>query len=810
MAREDTDKLISWLRRWYPQDVVMPVAMKTKQPMRSHKANRWSWDALTAFLRSRAGKKPFATGILLREICAIDFDSNELAEQFEARFPILRSVPMETTSKGRHYFLGRPKWADEEGYFDGARQHGQELDVDFKSVCSTGTSGMIVVAPSPGKTWVRPLFACESKLPEIPRELLASIAVPKKKRGGRASKSPAMETLNVHAIDNPAIGSVSREDPLVKLLYLLNKNRWDSRDSWLKIALVLRNEAVSSNCHPDKYRAVWTTLSRISPKFDAAEADKLWESLKDSGAYEGAKITRRTIEVWAGQDDPPGYAAYRANNIHPCVLEFWKKEDRGLAIIAKHGLQDVLKYSDSQYYYYNSKAGLWEERSTKRLYDVLSCALEEALVDVRTALFAKRAAAQAAQGTEMQSKDIDDDIQLVNRRIKYVMQYDGIVKVANYLSSIMEDTGFVHLMDSVPHLLGVANGVVDLRTGQLRERQPDDYIFTVCPIEYNPDADPKVFHDVVLSAMADDQDMAAYLQRLMGYSITGEVSEEIFVVFSGSGRNCKGVITQTLSHILGGLFRDINVAVITDRRAANIDAERARLHGARVAMFNELEPHEKLKTADVKALSGGDAVLAAQKYKDPVAVKPKQLCILSTNHMPELDVIDVAIVQRLVCIHFPVTFTDLPHGVQPSEFVRQRDPELKSRLKSRAQDVLKWFVDGAVAWYANKNLKDGAPAKVKEFSKKYFEDQDVIGSFVETMCDVGNPEARVSSRVFIAALADWGSGQRITERVLADWMKRKGFVKKKAVYGNTNCQCYFGISLKEDDVVAAFPGNTGL
>jgi hypothetical protein len=92
---------------------------------------------------------------------------------------------------------------------------------------------------------------------------------------------------------------------------------------WLKIALALKND------HGDQYRVVWTTLSRLSPKFDLTEANRLWESL-DVGTYAGARVTLKTVEMWAREDDPAGYAAYRACTLPPVVLEKCTIISRGL------------------------------------------------------------------------------------------------------------------------------------------------------------------------------------------------------------------------------------------------------------------------------------------------------------------------------------------------------------------------------------------------------------------------------------------------------------------------------------------------
>eukprot|EP00798_Chlamydomonas_sp_ICE-L_P024919 gene24919-biopygen19344 len=235
-------------------------------------------------------------------------------------------------------------------------------------------------------------------------------------------------------------------------------------------------------------------------------------------------------------------------------------------------------------------------------------------------------------------------------------------------------------------------------------------------------------HRIVEKIMGGDEAMASFLQRLLGYGITGEVREEIFPIWTGSGRNGKGLLTQALQQLLGAYYKEMNCAIISDSRVcSNIDAERAKLIGARLAVFNELKDGEKLKTNEVQLLTGGDGFPAKALYKDPVTVQPRHLAILVTNYMPEMPDAIVAMVERLMVVEFPVTFRDLIPGENETVTLRQSDKTMKERLKSpEGQSALfAWLVEGAVAWYSGtESLKAGAPKKVTEFTRQYLADQD--------------------------------------------------------------------------------------
>jgi putative DNA primase/helicase len=188
-------------------------------------------------------------------------------------------------------------------------------------------------------------------------------------------------------------------------------------------------------------------------------------------------------------------------------------------------------------------------------------------------------------------------------------------------------------------------------------------LYTIVNVDYDPMASDDLVREVVFSAMVDDQEMADYIKKLLGYGCTGEVSEEIFSVWTGSGRNAKGVLVKAVQSVMGDkFFKVLNNGIIVDKNVSNPDAERGNLFGARFAIFNELREGDKLKTNEVQLLSGGDSIPATPKYKDPMMVQPRMLCILTTNHMPEISPVIPAIIERLQCIHFPVTFADLAPG----------------------------------------------------------------------------------------------------------------------------------------------------
>lgn len=162
-----------------PQDILMPVAVGAKSPLMCHSSGRWSWHRLYEFIMNQDKDQKYDACVLLRRLCVVDVDNVKLATELETRFPELKKAPCEKTSQGYHYWFWRSIRADVDGYYDGASQ--RIKGVDFKSICRTGTSGVVVIPPSKNKVWTREIGKCGELIP-IPDALLAEIAIPQHTR----------------------------------------------------------------------------------------------------------------------------------------------------------------------------------------------------------------------------------------------------------------------------------------------------------------------------------------------------------------------------------------------------------------------------------------------------------------------------------------------------------------------------------------------------------------------------------------------------------------------------------------------------
>eukprot|EP00798_Chlamydomonas_sp_ICE-L_P007213 gene7213-biopygen17029 len=363
-------------------------------------------------------------------------------------------------------------------------------------------------------------------------------------------------------------------------------------------------------------------MSKVSPRYDEEAAEKLWETVGRHD-YDGPKMTMKSVVKWAGEDDPYGYAVYRASSIPKLVKDNWDKGDRGLGQIVHYLLNGTVKKTgkgSTEYYIFQEDTCRWDKVEEGWVKNVASKVLEGMLRDVDLWISTQAAqmlcigvvgAREKEEQEDSRSKaDLDAKKKKVATLINYVMSYRGVTNAMAFAGPLLMDETFEQRLDSNRHLIGIkGRSVVDLRTGQKRQRVAKDMVHNELDVAYGGDhvtneADAtgaEWMHRIVEKIMGGDEDMARFLQRLLGYGITGEVREEVFPVWTGSGRNGKGLLTLALQQLLGAYYKEMNCAIISDSRAcSNIDAERAKLIGARLAVFNELKNGEKLKTNEAR------------------------------------------------------------------------------------------------------------------------------------------------------------------------------------------------------------------
>lgn len=287
-------------------------------------------------------------------------------------------------------------------------------------------------------------------------------------------------------------------------------------------------------------------------------------------------------------------------------------------------------------------------------------------------------------------------------------------------------------LDKYSHLMGAANGVIDLRTGDLLPPDPELRITKIAGCDYVPGAKAPLFRQTVVDVFNDDADMVAFFQRLVGYAAMGQPNQDVMVIPHGNGSNGKSTVLGTIRLAFGGYAKaaEAGTFVSDAKGGGNAGAARedlVRLKGARFVYVNEPDENSELREGSVKAMTGGDAITARGVYgKESVEFLPSWVVFMPTNHKPIVKGSDNGIWRRLMLIPFTRNFEADPTIV--------KDPNRETKLQAEIEGVLAWVVEGALAYQAQGLNQVGA---VKAAREAYREQMDLLSEWLEECCEVG-------------------------------------------------------------------------
>lgn len=297
-----------------------------------------------------------------------------------------------------------------------------------------------------------------------------------------------------------------------------------------------------------------------------------------------------------------------------------------------------------------------------------------------------------------------------------------------------------HELDADPWLLTCLNGTLDLRRGELREHRREDLITKLAPVEYDPEATAPIWDAFLQRIMAGKKDLIAFLQRAVGYSLTGDASERVLFFLYGRGANGKSTFLETVRALLGDYAQRTPTETLLAKRGGNIPNDVARLRGARFVSASESDEGKRLAEARIKDLTGGDTISARFLHAEFFEFKPQCKIWLATNHRPPVRGTDKAIWDRIKLIPFDVTIPE-----------PEQDKRLGEKLKAELPGILAWAVGGCLDWQEN-GL--GVSSEVKRATESYRHEMDILGNFVEDRCVV-SPTAVVAAREFYEAYCRW-------------------------------------------------------
>lgn len=320
-------------------------------------------------------------------------------------------------------------------------------------------------------------------------------------------------------------------------------------------------------------------------------------------------------------------------------------------------------------------------------------------------------------------------------------------------------------------ILPVANGVIELRTGECRPCRPDDYVTVASPVAYDPAAQCPLWLKFIFWAMSDNPELVRFVQRLFGASLSGRILEHFFIQAVGSGLNGKSVLLRVLAALMGRLHQRLPAQSLMLGSANVARNDIAKLRGARVVTASEIQEGSRLDEALIKDLTGGDIVTARYLHREYFDFLPTCTLWVATNHLPVIRGSDPGIWRRCLVLPFDRTVPE-----------DERDPELPEKLMQELPGILNWALEGCREWYAH-GLQP--PAPVLAAVAAYKSSMDLVAQFLEERCVTGSGNA-CGGRELYAAYREWAteSGFKpVAVQRFADDLRRRGIERVRTKSG---------------------------
>lgn len=410
--------------------------------------------------------------------------------------------------------------------------------------------------------------------------------------------------------------------------------------------------------------------------------------------------------------------------------------DRGNAdrLIAHHG--NVIRYAVDAEAWLTWDRGVWSDMTGE--------------IDVEAYLKSALDRSRASE-TELHS-DTPHDVEAKNiksdrsefvawlGKSEFYARVQGGVK---YARSDMRLRTTLGVFDADPMLLNTATGAVNLTTGETFPHDPAQMFRHQTLTAYNPAAKAPLW-EAFLGRVQPDPAMRHWLQRVLGYSITGRMDEHAIFIHSGPGATGKTTFLEVVLRVMGGYGQKLERETLLSKQGTPIPADIARMHGKRFLGASETATGRKLDDERVKELVGGDTQTARHLFGKWFEFQPTGKIHMATNHLPGFESGGTGMGRRLRLVPWEVE-------IPPDE----QDRTLKDRIvATEAEGVLAWLVEGAKEWAASPGLI--TPEEVQKRSDQHIEDADPVLPFIHERLEV-NPDFETEFEAIYGAYASWSN-----------------------------------------------------
>ena len=336
-------------------------------------------------------------------------------------------------------------------------------------------------------------------------------------------------------------------------------------------------------------------------------------------------------------------------------------------------------------------------------------------------------------------------------------------------------------MDRYKMALNTPSGIINLKNGDVKAHNPEYYFTKITSVDCAEAADCPRWLAFLDDIFASDKDLIRYIQKAVGYSLTGSTAEQCAFFLYGTGRNGKSTFIDVIRDVFGDYAANIQPETIMVKSSQSnaINSDIARLKGAR--LVTSVEPNEgvRLNEGLLKQLTGDDTVTARKLYSEEFEFKPEFKLWMATNHKPIIRGTDTGIWRRIHMIPFNVQI--------PEDKV---DKNLTHKLKAEMTAIFKWCIDGCLMWQ-----REGLqmPVAVLKSVREYRREMDVISAFIEDKCTL---EGAVQASTLYAAYVSWADSNN--EYCMSNTKFSTELAKRFEKIKGRNYNYFTGISIRSE------------
>ena len=377
-------------------------------------------------------------------------------------------------------------------------------------------------------------------------------------------------------------------------------------------------------------------------------------------------------------------------------------------------------------------------------------------------------------------------------RIKHALASESRRAIAAMVALVRSQPGIPvrpDQLDGDPWLLNVLNGTVELRQcARLRTHERGDRITKVVPVNYVPEARCPTWLKFLERVLGGNQELIGFLQRFLGYTLTGRTDEQVIAIAHGAGANGKSTFLHAAKMILGDYGQSVPLdTFLVNKHVDTARPDLARLRGARLVAAVESDSGQRFAEGLVKMVTGQDTIVARRLYREHFEFAPTFKVVIATNHRPVIRGTDDAIWRRIRLVPFTVT-------IPPEE----RDRDLPDKLLTEREGILAWAVQGCLEW---QRAGLGMPEDVRAATDQYRDDMDLLGGFIADHCTVG-PEASATAGALYQAYLGWANqaGERPASRkAFGLALVERGFQPVR--HGKERSRSWLGIGLAGQEAI---------